>query len=72
MRHRARVNTQLDKKFGRFEDLERRYSIKRSKAYELISAGLIKSAVIKKKHARSGIRLIDMESVEKLLRANTV
>jgi hypothetical protein len=72
VRHHARVNTQLDKKFGRFEDLERRYSIKRSKAYELISAGLIKSAVIKKKHARNGIRLIDMESVEKLLRTNMV
>jgi hypothetical protein len=59
------------KKFGRFPDVEQRFSIKRSKAYELIAAGHIKSAVIKPKGARSGIRLIDMESVENFLRANT-
>jgi len=63
---------QPDKKYGRFPDVERIYSIRRSKAYELISAGLIKSVVIKQKGARSGIRLIDMESVEDFLRGNTV
>ena len=67
-----RNQTIADKKFGRFPDVERCYSIKRSKTYELIAAGLIKSAVIKRKGARSGLRLIDMESVERYLRANTV
>jgi hypothetical protein len=66
------MQTRTDKKFGRFPDVERCYSLKRSKTYELISAGLIKSAVIKQKGARSGIRLIDMKSVEDFLRANTV
>jgi len=39
--------------------------------YELLNAGLIESAVIKQKNARTGIRLIDMQSVENFLRANT-
>src|SRR5439155_3201031 len=69
---RMRAQTQTDeKKFGRFHDVERCYSIKRSKCYELIDAGLIKSAVIKRKGARTGCRLIDMQSVENFLRANT-
>jgi hypothetical protein len=33
---------------------------------------MIKSAVIKQKGARTGVRLIDMQSVENFLRANTV
>jgi hypothetical protein len=71
----APMSTQMqtdEKKFGRFPDVEHRYGLKRSKCYELNSAGLIKSAVIKKKGARSGVRLIDFESVENFLRANTV
>jgi hypothetical protein len=59
------------KKFGRIEDVNYIYSIRRSKLYELIGSGLVKSAVIKQKGAKSGVRLIDMESVESFLRANT-
>ena len=66
-----RAQTQSDKKWGRFGDVRAIYSIRRSKCYELISAGLIKSAVIKQKGARSGVRLIDMESVEDFIRSNT-
>ncbi len=54
--------------FGRFDELERRFGIRRSKAYELIEAGKIKSACVKKKGARFGIRLIDFNSVRQFLR----
>ena len=63
--------TDDEKRFGRFPDVERRYSIRRSKCYELLNSGAIKSAVIKRKGARCGIRLIDMQSVENFLRSNT-
>jgi hypothetical protein len=42
--------------FGRFDELERRFGIRRSKAYELIEAGKIKSACVRKKGERFGIR----------------
>ena len=58
--------------FGRFPDLRSRFGIPRSKAYELISGGKIKSACIKKKGARTCVRLIDMQSVRDFLRKNTV
>ena len=73
MRPSMSTQTQTDdKRFGRFHDVEQRYSLKRSKTYELLNAGLIRSAVVKRKGARSGVRLIDMQSVEDFLRANTV
>lgn len=57
--------------FGRFDELERRFGIRRSKAYELIEAGKIKSACVRKKGARFGIRLIDFESVRRFLRESS-
>jgi hypothetical protein len=57
--------------FGRFDELERRFGIRRSVAYELINAGKIKSVAVKKKGARCGIRLIDFGSVRDFLRAET-
>ncbi len=65
------MDTQFDTQpieFGRFDDLQRRFGIRRSKAYELIEAGQIKSVCVKKKGARSGIRLIDFASVREFLR----
>jgi len=67
----VRMDTQFDTQpieFGRFDDLQRRFGIRRSKAYELIEAGQIKSVCVKKKGARSGIRLIDFASVREFLR----
>ena len=55
--------------YGRFDELQRRFGIRRSLAYELINAGKIKSVAVKKKGARSGIRLIDFGSVREFLRA---
>ena len=46
--------------YGRFADLERRFGIRRSTAYALLAAGKIRSACVKKKNARSGVRLIDL------------
>ena len=54
--------------YGRFDDLQRRFGLKRSLAYELIGAGKIKSVAVKKKGSRSGIRLIDFNSVREFLR----
>jgi len=48
--------------------LEKRFGIRRSTAYELINAGLIKSVAVRKKGTRSGIRLIDFGSVPEFLR----
>ena len=56
--------------YGRFDELERRFGIRRSTAYELINAGKIKSVAVKKKGTRSGIRLIDFGSVRDFLRGN--
>jgi len=56
--------------YGRFDDLQRRFGIRRSTAYELIAAKKIKSVAVKKKGSRSGIRLIDFNSVREFLRVN--
>jgi hypothetical protein len=55
--------------YGRFDDLEKRFGIRRSTAYELIAAGKIRSVAVKKKGTRSGVRLIDFGSVRDFLRA---
>ncbi len=71
MCHPARMDsleTNQQVEYGRFADLERCFGIKRSAAYELIGRGKIKSAVIKKKGARSGIRVINLASVREFLR----
>jgi hypothetical protein len=64
------MDTQFDTQpieFGRLDELQRRFGIRRSKAYELINGGQIKSVCVKKKGARSGIRLIDFDSVREFL-----
>jgi hypothetical protein len=55
--------------WGRFDELERRFGIRRSTAYELINAGKIKSVAVRKKGTRSGIRLIDFGSVRTFLQS---
>jgi len=61
----------VEQEFGRFDDLQRRFGIRRSSAYELIAAGKIKSVAVRKKGARFGIRLIDFSSVREFLRSNS-
>ncbi len=55
--------------FGRFPDLENRFGLKRSLSYQLIADGKIRSVALKKKGARSGVRLIDLGSVREFLRS---
>ena len=57
--------------YGRFPDVKAQFNLTRSKVYDLIWSGKIKSCVVKRKGARHGIRLIDMASVREFLKSNT-
>ncbi len=49
--------------FGRVPDVERIWGIKRGLLYLLLKHGDIKSVVIRRKGARTGVRLIHLQSV---------
>ena len=53
--------------FGRVPDVERIWGIKRGLLYLLIKQGDIKSAVIRRKGARTGVRLVHLQSVRDFL-----
>ena len=53
--------------FGRVPEVERIWGIKRGLLYLLIKQGEIKSAVIRRKGARTGVRLIHLQSVRDYL-----
>ena len=53
--------------FGRVPDVERLWGIKRGLLYLLIKQGDIKSAVIRRKGARTGVRLVHLQSVRDFL-----
>jgi hypothetical protein len=55
--------------YGRFADLATRFGISRSKAYELIDEGLIRSICVKRKGALTGVRLINLASVREYLKS---
>ncbi|MDQ3119447.1 MAG: hypothetical protein M3Q89_07770 [Verrucomicrobiota bacterium] len=63
------MDKQSEIEYGRFPDVQGRFSIGRSKTYQLINEGKIRSVVIRNKGARSGLRLIDMASVRDFLKA---
>ncbi len=65
----ADMDKQSEIEYGRFPDVQGRFSIGRSKTYQLINEGKIRSVVIRNKGARSGLRLIDMASVRDFLKA---
>jgi hypothetical protein len=56
--------------FGRVPDVERVFGIKRGTLYPLLSSGEIKSAVIRKQGAKTGIRLVHLASVREFLNRN--
>ncbi len=70
MKHRngQTENNQLE--WGRIPDARNHFGLSRSKVYELMGEGLIKSSVIKAKGTRSGIRLINLQSIRELLEKN--
>lgn len=54
--------------FGRWQDLQRVYSIKRGTAYNLLKDGKIKGVLLRVRGKKSGVRLFEMESVRALIR----
>lgn len=57
--------------YGRFPDVKAHFGLTRSKTYDLLRSGAIRSCCVKRKGARHGVRLIDMQSVRDFLKANT-
>ena len=53
--------------FCRIPDAERGWGVKRGLAYELIKKGLIKSVCLRKPGAKTGIRLIHVQSLRDYL-----
>ena len=56
--------------WARLPNVERMFGLKRSKAYELIQTGEIRSSCIRRKGAKTGVRVIDVASVREFLRNN--
>jgi len=53
--------------FGRLSDLEERFGIRRSTAYALLEAGEIASRYVRLGKSKTGVRLIDFNSVRAFL-----
>ena len=49
--------------FGRWQDVQRQYGIKRGSLYGLLALGKVKGCLLRVRGKKSGIRLIDMVSV---------
>ena len=56
--------------FGRVPDAQRLFGLKRGFLYGLINAGLIKSVCLRKPGAKTGCRLIHLQSVRDYLTAH--
>ena len=61
---------ELKPEFGRIRDVERLYGIKRGTLYGLLGAGRIRGCLLRVKGNRSGVRLIDLQSVRNLIHAH--
>jgi hypothetical protein len=59
----------LTLEFGRCQDLQRVFGLKRGSAYNLLAAGKIRGCVIRIKGQKSGLRLFDMASVRNYIRS---
>jgi hypothetical protein len=57
----------LQPEFARVSDCQRLFGLRRSYIYLLISAGKIKSVCLRKPSAKTGVRLIHVQSVRDLL-----
>lgn len=53
--------------FGRLRDVERGWGIKRGHAYALIKEGKIKSVCLRKPGAKTGVRLVHLQSLRNYL-----
>jgi hypothetical protein len=61
--------TQLKPEFGRIRDVEHLYGLKRGTTYNLLASGRIRGCTLRVKGKKSGVRLIDLESVGQYIRA---
>jgi hypothetical protein len=55
--------------FGRLADVQRLFGLKRGFTYQLINSGKIKSVCLRKPGAKTGCRLIHLQSVRDYLTA---
>jgi predicted DNA-binding transcriptional regulator AlpA len=53
--------------FLRIPDVEKLYGLRRSKLYELLTSGEVKSVTLRKKGARTGVRLVSTQSLRDFL-----
>jgi hypothetical protein len=57
--------------FGRHQDLNRIFGIRRGTAYNLLLDGKIKGVLLRIRGQKSGIRLFDLGSVREFIRRST-
>lgn len=55
--------------FGRWQDVERLYGIRRSRLYELMNEGLIQSVSLRQRGQTRGCRLFFLPSISHYLRS---
>lgn len=58
-----------NKEFGRWQDVDQIYSIKRGTAYNLLRDGKIKGVLLRVRGQKSGVRLFDLASVRDFIRS---
>jgi hypothetical protein len=56
--------------FGRTSDIQRLFGIKRGTLYNLIQDGRVRSVLLRVRGRKSGLRLIELQSVRDLLRSS--
>ena len=66
---RAGDASPLEPEFVRIPDLARVFGIKRGLAYALINSGRVKSVVLRRPGAKTGVRLVHLASVRDYLRS---
>lgn len=57
----------MQPEFGRWQDVQRLFGIKRGKLYEMINAGLVKSISLRRKGQKHSCRLVHLDSVREYL-----
>lgn len=69
MRHRPSMSTTIcsEPEFIRPSQIQARFGLSRSLAYELISLGTIKSKVLRRPGNIRGMRLVSVESIRKFI-----
>jgi hypothetical protein len=53
--------------FGRINDLQRLFGLKRGSVYNLLADGKIRGCLLRVRGSKSGVRLIDLESVREFI-----